>query len=333
MIVFNLKKMLQKLVIFPLLIASIYGDGEFSVLQSPSSLEWKGNDVLKTDSVKDLVSASVGSWACSNSEFGGLYIRDPFSTPKSSVTVFVDGLDSLSVTAKPQKTYKTVGDSYSIPADFDIWDSEKPSDDIVNVDLEKVDEHSETFANIFAEMPKPPKTPNNLKPELHSEDKLFLAQVTYINAFAEKIKSTGSVPKSLLIRIPVTGLVTAHGEKSPALDDVRKLLSESIENLLEATKQVSSGNALVSLITNKSDGLSRSKRQATAASDNTIDPKKLNIAEYYSADYPVIFNIILWFMVAFALALLAICYVIGDMDPGRDSIIYRMTSTRMKKDN
>lgn len=32
-------------------------------------------------------------------------------------------------------------------------------------------------------------------------------------------------------------------------------------------------------------------------------------------------------------SLLAISIVIGDMDPGRDSIIYRMTSTRMKKDN
>lgn len=58
-----------------------------------------------------------------------------------------------------------------------------------------------------------------------------------------------------------------------------------------------------------------------------------NLAEYYNQDYPVIFNIILWFMVVFGFALLAICYAIGSMDPGRDSIIYRMTSTRMKKDN
>jgi len=33
------------------------------------------------------------------------------------------------------------------------------------------------------------------------------------------------------------------------------------------------------------------------------------------------------------LSLLAICYAIAAMDPGRDSIIYRMTSTRIKKDN
>lgn len=59
----------------------------------------------------------------------------------------------------------------------------------------------------------------------------------------------------------------------------------------------------------------------------------LNLAKSYSADYPVIFNIILWFGVAMVFSLLAISLAIGDMDPGRDSIIYRMTSTRMKKDN
>lgn len=53
----------------------------------------------------------------------------------------------------------------------------------------------------------------------------------------------------------------------------------------------------------------------------------------YNADYPAIFNIILWFGVVFTFTLIAIVYAIMDMDPGRDSIIYRMTSTRMKKDN
>lgn len=64
-----------------------------------------------------------------------------------------------------------------------------------------------------------------------------------------------------------------------------------------------------------------------------LQPESLNLALSYSDDYPVIFNIILWFSVVLAFSLLAISYTIGYMDPGRDSIIYRMTSTRMKKDN
>nr|XP_012140295.1 PREDICTED: renin receptor isoform X2 [Megachile rotundata] len=58
-----------------------------------------------------------------------------------------------------------------------------------------------------------------------------------------------------------------------------------------------------------------------------------NLAKEYSTDYPAIFNIILWFGVVFVFSLLAICIAIAQMDPGRDSIIYRMTSNRMKKDN
>ncbi|KAM0728202.1 ATPase H(+)-transporting accessory protein 2 [Formica fusca] len=56
-------------------------------------------------------------------------------------------------------------------------------------------------------------------------------------------------------------------------------------------------------------------------------------AKTYTENYPVIFNILLWFGVIFFFSLLAICIAIADMDPGRDSIIYRMTSNRMKKDN
>lgn len=59
----------------------------------------------------------------------------------------------------------------------------------------------------------------------------------------------------------------------------------------------------------------------------------LNLAQSYSEDYPVIFNIILWFGVLIVFSMLAISYAIATMDPGRDSIIYRMTSTRIKKDN
>ncbi|XP_011301394.1 renin receptor isoform X1 [Fopius arisanus] len=72
------------------------------------------------------------------------------------------------------------------------------------------------------------------------------------------------------------------------------------------------------------------------SSENDYDPGKpikLRLSKRYSANYPVIFNIFLWFGVVFFFSLLAICIAIAQMDPGRDSIIYRMTSNRMKKDN
>ncbi|XP_015171803.1 PREDICTED: renin receptor isoform X3 [Polistes dominula] len=91
---------------------------------------------------------------------------------------------------------------------------------------------------------------------------------------------------------------------------------------------------------NTNNGNTEKSGQDLTNMENQIDINKVNVgqddlnhAKYYSSNYPVIFNIFLWFGVVFVFSLLAICIAIADMDPGRDSIIYRMTSNRMKKDN
>jgi len=57
---------------------------------------------------------------------------------------------------------------------------------------------------------------------------------------------------------------------------------------------------------------------------------ELNVDTAYTDDYPIMFNIILWTMVVLGLSVAAVSYGIWFMDPGRDSIIYRMTSQRLK---
>ena len=61
--------------------------------------------------------------------------------------------------------------------------------------------------------------------------------------------------------------------------------------------------------------------------------KKWNVGDDYSQDFPAIFNIILFMMIGLFLSTLGIAYCMWFMDPGRDSIIYRMTSQRIKKDS
>jgi len=66
--------------------------------------------------------------------------------------------------------------------------------------------------------------------------------------------------------------------------------------------------------------------------ETEIDPKRVNLAEFYSEDYPVIFNISLFIMVFMGIAVLAVSIWMWHMDPGKESIIYRMTMTRAKRD-
>ena len=62
------------------------------------------------------------------------------------------------------------------------------------------------------------------------------------------------------------------------------------------------------------------------------DAAKINLAEAWTEDYPVIFHIILWITVFMALLVIFATHGMMTMDPGNDSIIYRMTTTRLKKD-
>jgi len=59
----------------------------------------------------------------------------------------------------------------------------------------------------------------------------------------------------------------------------------------------------------------------------------LNAAIFYSDQYPAIFNLLFWTSLLIALAVFAIVYGMFNMDPGLDTVIYRMTSQRIKKDN
>jgi len=72
----------------------------------------------------------------------------------------------------------------------------------------------------------------------------------------------------------------------------------------------------------------RSKRQAKAGEDKSIE----NPAEFYRDQYPAIFNILFWLSLILAVVIYAIAYNMWYMDPGLDTVIYRMTSQRIKKD-
>ncbi|GAA6110085.1 renin receptor isoform X1 [Tachysurus ichikawai] len=57
-----------------------------------------------------------------------------------------------------------------------------------------------------------------------------------------------------------------------------------------------------------------------------------NLAYKYNFEYAVVFNIVLWLMILLALAVIVISYNLWNMDPGYDSIIYRMTNQKIRMD-
>jgi renin receptor len=66
-----------------------------------------------------------------------------------------------------------------------------------------------------------------------------------------------------------------------------------------------------------------------AAGTSTLE----QVAIFYSDQYPAMFNLLFWTSLILAVALIGITYGMMNMDPGLDTVIYRMTSNRIKKDN
>uniref|UniRef100_A0AC34F5H7 Uncharacterized protein n=1 Tax=Panagrolaimus sp. ES5 TaxID=591445 RepID=A0AC34F5H7_9BILA len=60
--------------------------------------------------------------------------------------------------------------------------------------------------------------------------------------------------------------------------------------------------------------------------------ENFGVYSFVSSDYPAMFTLVAGIVIVLAAAIIFISVGLLTMDPGKDSIIYRMTTTRMKKD-
>ncbi|XP_071084453.1 renin receptor-like [Haliotis cracherodii] len=126
-----------------------------------------------------------------------------------------------------------------------------------------------------------------------------------------------------------------HGLKSEQTKDATKMVSDFVDHVTDHFKSLYKDNVVVEVLSAAPQkGHVRKVRSLMATTPAPSKPKSnsMNLADDYSQEYPAIFNIILWMMVVLAIAVYAIVYGMWYMDPGVDSIIYRMTSQRLKKD-
>lgn len=186
-----------------------------------------------------------------------------------------------------------------------------------------------------------------LRDEKNAEAKQFVEAIAVMSVLSQ---ATCKMPDFLQIDLNLND--------AKSRDKYMELFVDTVKAFSKRYSENTNGNGMVAVLSSDEKPLKRSRR---AVADVNIyrltffsylpkpirteintsfynispqDPNSdLNLAESYSEDYPVIFNIILWFGVLIVFSMLAISYAIAGMDPGRDSIIYRMTSTRIKKDN
>jgi len=327
--------------IFGFLIISVYANGEFTILHHPSSLVFKGHDHVKESILKEVFSASLGFSTEQHSNWDGLYIEDPFNLAEGVVVVAVEGVSDIGHAKGHHFPLKTDEDESVIFRALEkrvLGRYPEGNSKLIRVNLGNGLEavHSyDIFEGIKSDKPKK-SIHTHLKNSV-DEDREFMKEITLLNAIANKIEhlaKTDNTPDVFWFKVsslhPLTDL---YGSNSTQVKVAKQILNEAIIQLNNAFNKAYKGRVLVSVIASDAIHTRRTRSILQVKADEPADEFDINLAKLYNKDYPVIFNIILWFGVTMVFSLFAICIAIGTMDPGRDSIIYRMTSTRMKKDN
>lgn len=323
-----------------LCVAAVAAEGELQVLHSTDSLHFHGHERLSQDTLKEVLSASLGFTIEKGSDWKGLRILDPFQYSEAVAVLVVDGVKSLDsklshIHRYPLSTTEHEEDTWqSLRSRIDARFPHKiHNNSVYRLDLQDIvmGEKSPLLDGVRIAQDTQQYEFLDVDSE---EDAQLMKEVQVLRGLAHKVEALGAVRDGLpdLYWIVLRGLHAVsdrHGADSPATREAKQLVSDAASALSRAFSNAYDGRVIFATVATDS---SHTRRARSLLQDGGGSPAVSELGEY-SEDFPVIFNIILWFSVVLVFALIAISVAIADMDPGRDSIIYRMTSTRMKKEN
>ncbi|XP_043190137.1 ATPase H(+)-transporting accessory protein 2-like [Amphibalanus amphitrite] len=303
------------------LLASVINCDDLFVVNSPEG------GIAFSDTVKEVKSSELenildtvsgvtspkGSWA-------GARVLSPFRYPQlvSLVTVAVSDPEPLPGSDQ-WKHFKLDGPSPDADTAFHklhVRLAGQPNT-LPTIKLEA--EQDEDFT---AEAPQSAGSLNASKPAA----RLLLRELSLLDgAGAQLTEQPGR--RAVLLSLHALPGAAAEGAGAAAA----RQLTEAVERYAAAASQATDGRALTLLLTQPVV----SRRARSLMADPTVEPDTvdLNLAGVYSDDYPVIFNILLITSLILVYILVAFSIMTAYMDPGKDSIIYRMTNPNMKKNN
>ncbi|KAL0275234.1 UNVERIFIED_CONTAM: hypothetical protein PYX00_003157 [Menopon gallinae] len=309
-------KMIAFSLVFSLIFYLVQAEGEFIVIRSPPSVKFEGDEPIDQNLIPDICSASLGFTTKQESDWPGMKIVDPFNFAEAVVILYVDGIQSLG----------TLEDFPKFQLEMSR-DEESTWNAIKNEIVKRFPSENNTLLRVELGLGsdelgdiKTKHLDKNIE-----EDANFLRELKDLEMYSSEIEKRDGVPDLYWY---VLKSLHALNEKIWMYFQV----SQTLVKLGNVFDKAYHGRALVAAIVSDASHTRRTRSALDDFAENAFR-NDINMAADTNEDFPAIFNIILWFSVAFVLSLIAICVFIAEMDPGRDSIIYRMTSNRMKKDS
>ncbi|NP_998188.2 renin receptor [Danio rerio] len=340
------------------LLSGVLGDS-LTVLRSPQYVTFRDEQwPISGEKIPDLVALTMGFSVREDLDWPGLAAGSLFQRPRANALIVVRGIDSLdfpkNVSSYPLEnpvpfTLDSVANTIhtlfadSTPVVLQLAPSEErlymmgmanTVFEDLPVTLQQIRGRLSQDGSVLTSLPLVSLSRNN------EADLLFLSevQVLYdISALLQKHKHLAKDPAPDLYSLELAGLeeiVRRYGTDSPQYTDAIRILTIALQKFADDVSSVYGNNAVVEVVTVKTFEvpLTRKSRSILESKQMSNPGSPYNLAYKYNFDYAVIFNIVLWLMIVLALAVIAISYNLWNMDPGYDSIIYRMTNQKIRLD-
>lgn len=309
-------KTLLAILLISSVLSLVLGGGEFAILHSPSGISFKGNEAIRSDELPKILSTAMGHATEMEDSWNGLSITNPFNYPYVGIVVSIEGIPSLQLADQ------------SYPLQMNTSPEQIKEDYLVTMGDLLYDEN-DLNSGENRDITSFEKLDSNSEAALAIANDLGIIQDL-------KQKALLKMPMQN-VWIQLNGLKTVslvYGQDSEEMSEASNLIKSALNDLVSTLDVVLNKRYVLSVITNDQQDLLRKRREAPRAGKGK-DPNctGLNLSKQYGSDYAAIFNIILWTSVFLIAAIISTAVFICTMDPGRDSIIYRMTTQRMKKDN
>ncbi|XP_061033879.1 renin receptor isoform X2 [Eubalaena glacialis] len=314
-------------VLLSFLVAGVLGD-EFSILRSPGSVVFRdGNWPIPGERIPDVAALSMGFSVKEDLSWPGLAVGNLFHRPRATVMVTVKGVDKLALPPGSVISYPLENRVYMVGKANSVFED-------LSVTLRQLRNRLFQENSVLSSLPLNSLSRNN------EVDLLFLSELQVLHDISSLLSRHKHLAKDHspdLYSLELAGLDEIgkrYGEDSEQFRDASKILVDALQKFADDMYNLYSGNAVVELVTVRSfdTSLARKTRTILEAKQAKDPSSTYNLAYKYNFEYPVVFNMILWIMIALALAVIITSYNIWNMDPGYDSIIYRMTNQKIRMD-
>ncbi|XP_053313428.1 renin receptor [Spea bombifrons] len=332
---------------------------DFTVLKSPQSqIFQKGDWPLPGERIPDVIALSMGFSVEEDLSWPGLGVGNLFQRPRATVLVTVTGVDKLPLTGSGMSYPVENAVPYSVDSVVNsihlLFSEEMP----VVLQLAPIEERVYMVGKANTVFEDLSVTLRQLRSRLEQDnsilsslplsslykndetDRLFLSELQVLQdipALLSRHKHLAKDNAPDIYSLELTGLEEIkkrYGEDSVKFKDAAQILSDVLQKFADDMYSIYGGNAIVDIVTVESfeTPLVRKSRSILASEAISNPGSPYNLAYEYNFNYAVVFNIILWMMIGLALAVIAISYNLWNMDPGYDSIIYRMTNQKIRMD-